>query len=44
MGDMPIVSVSLPDLQEIGDQVQIVRYDFTQSPDYILVGDEVGLS
>lgn len=41
-GDIHIVSTSFPDLQEIGDQVQIMRYDFTQSPDYILVGDEIG--
>ncbi|NND87326.1 MAG: hypothetical protein HKM23_08430 [Nitrosopumilus sp.] len=41
-GDIHIVSVAFPDLKVIGDHVQIVRYDFTQSPDYIVIGEEVG--
>ncbi|MHA7647503.1 hypothetical protein [Nitrosopumilus sp. S4] len=41
-GDIHIVSVAFPDLTEIGDVVDIVRYDFTQSPDYIVVGEEIG--
>ncbi|MCV0392020.1 MAG: hypothetical protein K5790_01860 [Nitrosopumilus sp.] len=41
-GDIHIVSVAFPDLKEIGDVVDIVRYDFTQSPNYIVVDEEIG--
>lgn len=40
-GDIHIVSTSFPDLIEIGDIVEIVTYDFTQSPVYISLGDEI---
>ena len=40
--DIQIVSIQFPNLAEIGDTVKIIEYDFTQSPHYVLVGDEVG--
>ena len=40
--DIQIVSIQFPNLQEIGDTVKITEFDFTQSPHYVLVGDEVG--
>ena len=40
--DIQIVSIAFPNLQKIDDTVQIIEYDFTQSPHYILIGDEVG--
>jgi hypothetical protein len=42
-GDIHIVSAAFPDLTEIGDVVDIVTYDFTQSPVYIVPGDEISL-
>jgi hypothetical protein len=41
-GDIHIVSVSFPTLSEIGDNVKIVSYDFSNTPIYIEVGDEIG--
>ena len=40
--DIQIVSIAFPNLQKIDDTAQITEYDFTQSPHYILIGDEVG--
>ena len=39
-GDIHIVSTAFPDLIEL-DSVEIVTYDFTQSPVYIQLGDEI---
>ena len=42
-GDIHIVSVAFPDLDQIvEDSVEISTYDFTQSPVFILPGDEIG--
>ncbi len=41
-GDIHIISTAFPDLDEIGDVVDIVTYDFTQSPQYIKIGEEIG--
>ena len=41
-GDIHIVSVAFPDLIEINDIAKIVTYDFTQSPSYFSIGDEIG--
>ena len=40
-GDIHIVSVAFPDLVEM-DVVEIVTYDFTQSSQYIAIGDKIG--
>lgn len=40
--DIQIVSIQFPNLKEIDDTVKIIEFDFTQSPHYVLVGDEVG--
>jgi hypothetical protein len=40
-GDIHIVSAAFPDLNEIGEVVDIVTYDFTQSPVYLVPGDEI---
>jgi len=40
--DIHIVSISFPDLTEIDDVVKIATYDFTLSPSYISVGEEIG--
>jgi hypothetical protein len=40
--DIQIISIQFPTLQEIDDVAKIIEYDFTQSPHYVLVGDEVG--
>ena len=40
--DIHIVSISFPDLIEIDDVVKIATYDFTLSPSYISVGEEIG--
>lgn len=40
--DIQIVSIQFPNLKEIGNIVKITEFDFTQSPHYVLVGDEVG--
>ena len=42
MADILILSIAFPNLEEIDDEIKIVSYDFTQSPVYILVGDEIG--
>jgi hypothetical protein len=41
-GDIHILSVSFPTLSEIGANVKIVSYDFSNAPIYIEVGDEIG--
>ena len=40
--DIHIVSVAIPELIEIDDVVKIATYDFTLSPSYISVGEEIG--
>ena len=40
--DIHIVSVAFPDLFEIDDVVKIATYDFSLSPSYISIGDEIG--
>ena len=40
--DIHIVSVGFPDLVEINDVVKIATYDFSLSPSYIPVGEEIG--
>jgi len=40
--DIHIVSVAFPDLIEIDDIVQIATYDFSLSPSYIHVDEEIG--
>ena len=41
VSDILITSVAFPGLQEIGDQVKIIGYDYTQSPRYIEVGEKI---
>jgi len=40
-GDIHILSTAFPDLTEVGNVVNIVTYDFTQSPTNIVPGDMV---
>jgi hypothetical protein len=40
--DIHIVSASFPDLIKIDDVVKIATYDFTLSPSYIYVDEEIG--
>jgi hypothetical protein len=40
--DIHIVSVAFPDLNTTDDIVKITTYDFTLSPSYIYVDDEIG--
>jgi hypothetical protein len=40
--DIHIVSVAFPDLNTIEDVVKITTYDFTLSPSYIYVDEEIG--
>ncbi len=40
--DIQIVSIGFPSLDKIDDIVKITEFDFTQSPHYVLIGDEVG--
>ena len=42
MADILLLSIAFPNIQEIHDGIKIVSYDFTQSPVYIQVGDEIG--
>lgn len=41
ISDILITSVAFPGLQEIGDEVEIIEYDYTQSPIYIDLGDKL---
>lgn len=40
--DIQIVSIAFPSIMQIGDQVKVVGYDFTQSPRYVKTGDKIG--
>lgn len=40
--DIQIMSIAFPNLAQIGSQVKIVGYNFTQSPRYVKTGDEIG--
>jgi hypothetical protein len=40
--DIHIVSVAFPDLIQLDDVVKIATYDFTLSPSYIYVDEEIG--
>ena len=41
ISDILVTSVAFPGLQEIGDEVEIIGYDYTQSPRYIDLGDKL---
>ena len=41
-GDIHIVSVAFPDLEKLDNVVEITTYDFTQSPIFVSIGDEIG--
>lgn len=41
-GDIHILSVAFPNLQNTENDVKIVTYDFTHSPKFIKLGDEIG--
>lgn len=41
VADILITSAAFPGLQEIGDIVKIISYDYTQSPRYIVPGDKI---
>ena len=41
-GDIHVLSVAFPTLKKLDGMVDIVTYDFSQSPHYVDVGDEVG--
>ena len=41
-GDIHILSVSFPTLSEINQNVKILSYDFSNTPIYIEIGDEIG--
>ena len=40
-GDIHIVSAAFPDLEKLDGIVELVTYDFTQNPVFIVPGDEV---
>jgi hypothetical protein len=40
--DIHIVSIGFPKINEIDDVVKIATYDFSLSPSYISVGEEIG--
>ena len=42
VADIQIMSIAFPNMTQIGNKVQIVRYDFTQPPRYIKTGDKIG--
>lgn len=42
VADIQIVSIAFPSIMQIGDQVKVVGYDFTQSPRYVKTGDKIG--
>lgn len=42
IADIQIVSIAFPGLEDISDTVKIKNYDFTQSPHYVKIGDEIG--
>ena len=41
ISDILITSVGFPDLLEIGDDLKIISYDYTQSPRYISPGEKL---
>jgi len=41
ISDILITSVGFPNLQKIGDELEIISYDYTQSPRYIKPGEEL---
>ncbi len=41
VADILITSVAFPRLQKIGNEIEIIGYDFTQSPTYIKIGDKI---
>ena len=41
-GDIHILSTAFPTLEILDGVVDIVTYDFSQSPQYIQIGDEIG--
>ena len=41
-GDIHILSTSFPTLELLDGVVDIVTYDFSQSPHYVHIGDEIG--
>ena len=42
IADIQIVSISFPGQEDITEIVKIKNYDFTQSPHYVHIGDEIG--
>jgi hypothetical protein len=40
--DIQIMSIAFPSMAQIGDQVKVVGYNFTQSPRYVKTGDKIG--
>ena len=42
IADIQIVSIAFPGLEDTLDNVKIKNYDFTQSPHYVKIGDEIG--
>jgi len=41
VSDILVTSVAFPGLQEIGDEVEIIGYDYTQTPTYTDLGDKL---
>ena len=41
-GDIHILSTAFPNLQTTENTIEIVTYDFTHSPKFIMPGDEIG--
>ncbi len=40
--DIQIVSIAFPNMTQMGGNVEIISYDFTQSPRYVRTGDKIG--
>lgn len=40
--DIQIVSIGFPQLEKIDERVKITSYNFTQSPHYVKINDEIG--
>jgi hypothetical protein len=40
--DIQIMSISFPNMSQIGNKVKITSYNFTQPPRYIKTGDKIG--
>ena len=41
ISDILITSVGFPNLEDIGDEIEIISYDYTQSPRYIRAGEKL---